>query len=278
MPLSKRIKNNKMDLFMHLASRTVCLTLALIVGFSAAAEAKGKKARPSSSAMAVSSAQTTLYSLGYYAGKVNGVMDKATKAALVKFQTDNNIPASGSLTGETVQMLKQGDQYVSMYSPAPAAGAAPYSPPLTKGAARETSVKPRHIVWSHVVPNRFANVTINAIKKGDYTVSINGMPVLVANRQPAPLGVSQTYHLPNEDAVIFTSYDGNGGCNYKNYLVSVRSDGTVTAPREVGNCSGGYQASVQNGTLVVGFPKGTYTTSSAMWDTWHYTNQNLAHL
>jgi hypothetical protein len=52
----------------------------------------------------VKKVQEKLKELGYYNGPINGKLDEATMAALVKFQVDHNLPA-GNLSIETLEAL-----------------------------------------------------------------------------------------------------------------------------------------------------------------------------
>ena len=256
--------------------RTTALTVACVAGLACSASA--------ASVSQVRQTQERLANLGYDVGPQDGVMGEQTKAALMDFQARSGLAVTGKLTADTSDMLKQTNVYAwrSNYGYAPAAYG--YNGYYNGGYAYNGVVPAWNTAYGAVaqaVPNRFASVAIHAAHAGsvgNYTVAVNGQPVLVANNQPAPLRVSRSYQLNGEDAMIFTSYDGNSSCNYKNYLVTVRGDGTYTTPREVGNCSGSYQASVQNGTLVIGFPTGQYANSSTMWDNWTYNGASLAHM
>jgi Putative peptidoglycan binding domain len=53
----------------------------------------------------VSSVQSQLAKLGYYAGAVDGVAGDATQAALARYQQDNDLSVTGTVTGATLQSL-----------------------------------------------------------------------------------------------------------------------------------------------------------------------------
>ena len=53
----------------------------------------------------VSSVQSQLATLGYYAGAVDGVAGDETQAALARYQQDNNLSVTGTVTAATLQSL-----------------------------------------------------------------------------------------------------------------------------------------------------------------------------
>lgn len=54
----------------------------------------------------VSSVQTQLTQLGYYNGPVDGLFGPTTRDAVARYQTDQNLEVTGSLSPETLQSLK----------------------------------------------------------------------------------------------------------------------------------------------------------------------------
>ncbi len=133
-----------------------------------------------------------------------------------------------------------------------------------------------HYVHTQSVPSRFAAIDINEDDLGSlrhYQVTLNGQPVLFASNQPSILRVSRTFAMNGEDAVIFTAYHGDPMCSYKNYLLTVRADGTFIGPREIGNCASSYEAHVADNALFVSFPDGFIGD-----DVWRYENASLMRL
>jgi hypothetical protein len=53
----------------------------------------------------VSSVQSQLAKLGYYRGAVDGVAGDETEAALARYQEDNNLSVTGTVTAATLQSL-----------------------------------------------------------------------------------------------------------------------------------------------------------------------------
>jgi His-Xaa-Ser repeat protein HxsA len=49
--------------------------------------------------------QTALYAYGYYAGPLTGVVDALTKAALLDMQAQFGLPATGTITPDTLDAL-----------------------------------------------------------------------------------------------------------------------------------------------------------------------------
>ena len=138
-----------------------------------------------------------------------------------------------------------------------------------------------HYAHTRELPLRYGNLAINEDNLGTirhYAVTLNSRPVLYANNQPGILRVSKTFALDHEDAVIFTAYQGDGVCAYKNYLLTVHSDGSFNQPKEVGNCGSSYEAHVANGALIMNFPMASLANGWASWDMWRYQNDELARM
>ena len=53
----------------------------------------------------VAKVQMRLTQLGYYNGPADGIYGQLTRDAVARFQTDENLPVSGSLSGATLQSL-----------------------------------------------------------------------------------------------------------------------------------------------------------------------------
>jgi len=257
-----------------------CAALCLGLSLSAASASAKDISSPS-----VRLAQQRLIQLGYYTGDVDGAMGAVTKDALRDFQARNGLEVSGALTATTAQMLK--DQsfagirgygvnpytysyngYNSNYWHNAGYAANGYAPNgYYHQVAYNTNYAPvaYNGTWngvrSQAVPIRFGNLVINNdVRNGtyNYSVTLNGRCVLMANSQPQPLRVSQTYRLNGEDSVVFTAVDGTGGCSYKSYLLTVKADGTYIAPQQVGDCSGENQAWINNGAINLSFVNSGY--------------------
>ncbi len=85
------------------------LLMALLMALSLALPALGapftQELRPGDSGEEVLAMQMRLKELGYFTGQPDGNFDKATRAALILFQQDNNLLATGTLDSDTHQAL-----------------------------------------------------------------------------------------------------------------------------------------------------------------------------
>ena len=92
--------------FLHKLS---ALLMALLMALSLALPALGapftQELRPGDSGEEVLAMQMRLKELGYYTGQPDGNFDEATRAALILFQQDNNLLATGTLDSDTHQAL-----------------------------------------------------------------------------------------------------------------------------------------------------------------------------
>jgi peptidoglycan hydrolase-like protein with peptidoglycan-binding domain len=240
---------------------TALATLVLTLSFGAANAADSSAVRLS---------QTRLANLGYDVGPRDGVIGAQTANAIADFQAHAGLPATGALDSDTYRILK--DTNAVAWRGAYRGNWAGYA-----YNGYHYGYAPVQTNRISAVPVRFGNLAVNESRigaMGNYTVTLNGAPVLVANNQPAPIRISNTYRMPGEDVVIFTSYDGTGGCSYKNYMMSVRSDGTHSTPTAVGDCSGNYRAAIEGNGLLVNYTPVGYNT----WNTVRYANGTLAGL
>lgn len=88
----------------------VCFSLILGMGFSQQANATSKKG--------VVQIQTELQGLGYFHGKITGVMDKATTAAVKAFQKDHGLKVDGIPGKRTRGALRKAVQQKRKEKPA----------------------------------------------------------------------------------------------------------------------------------------------------------------
>jgi peptidoglycan hydrolase-like protein with peptidoglycan-binding domain len=234
----------------------------------------------------VRTSQMRLASMGYYVGRYDGNMGPVTQGAIMDFQRVNGIPATGQLTPETYSALLR-TNYVTGYNTGYYGYTATnyyhpayYNPTYVAFAPAYWDSR-----WAYArnqeLSTRYGRLDVNEEDHGTvrhYMVSFNGHPVLFANNQPGILRASQTFKMDNQDAVIFTAYQGDGNCAYKNYLLTVHSDGTFTSPREIGNCSGKYEAHVADNALFVSFPGVNLASNWGTWDVWRYEDNSLIRL
>lgn len=269
-----------------------CIAILLLA--ASAAQAAGWSHTKGSYAGTVRSAQERLNQLGYYSGRVDGVVGYQTRQAISAFQLSNGFVETGTLTAETHQQIgsvyaqardsyRDGaytypSNYATTYNGRPYHNG--YVDPAAMYHGRASYYQ--QAAWAPAPAWNRAQVQALSVRYGqmavvqdanNYSVTLNGQPVLNAANQPAALRVSQTYRLGGEDAVIFSAYDGAGGCGYKNYLLTVKDDGTYTPAQQIGNCSSNYQARVDGNMLYITFanPDGTYDNR----DIWRYTNNTV---
>jgi peptidoglycan hydrolase-like protein with peptidoglycan-binding domain len=249
---------------MNAVLRTTTLaTLALALTFGTANAADSSAVRLS---------QIRLANLGYDVGPRDGVIGVQTTNAIADFQAHTGLPVTGKLDADTYAVLKDTNAVAWRGTYRGNWNWAGYA-----YNGHRYGYAPVQTVGVSAVPVRFGNLAINENRVGNvanYTVTLNGSPVLVANNQPAPMRVSNTYRLANEDVVIFTSYDSASGCSYKNYMVSVRSDGSASTPTAVGDCSGNYRAAIEGNGLLVNYTPVGYNS----WSTIRYADGTLSRL
>jgi len=243
-------------------------------------------------------AQTHLSHLGYYRGKTDGKMGPQTKKAITAFQKDHGLTPNGKLTAQTSVALIEADRpgpggnlpplasrdinsqpLTDFYATHPdyyGYVAQPYSDPMLTSTPTVSNNGPEPLVQN--IPNRFAKIDLSEVKNGsrrNYEVTVDGQPLLQAADQPAVIGVSRTFSLGDEDAIIFTAYRPDSNlCPYHHYLLALSSGGNKV--QEVGNCTNGYQAKTAQNSLYVMFPQ--KDTNSAVADTWRYENGDLERL
>lgn len=261
-----------MDKFLRasaLACAAVCFSVSL-----AAAPAKAETID------STRTAQMHLASLGYYVGRYDGTMGPTTEGAIMDFQRTNGLAVTGHLNAETWNLLLHRD-YIAYHQGYYGYNHMVYADPILMDLPVAWNDR-----WNYVrtqeLPSRFGRLDVNEETFGGvrhYAVMLNGQPVLFANNQPGILRASQTYKLDNEDAVIFTAYNGDGVCANKSYLLTVHSDGSFNSPKEIGNCAGNYEAHVAAGNmLLVSFPGSHMVNGWSTWDVWRYEHNVLARI
>jgi len=253
---------------------------------------------PHSSAM-VRTAQTHLAHLGYYKSKIDGITGPKTVAALKAFQHDHHFHVTGMLTTQTYNALAEADR-------AAPGGSSMASNSRLEAAERSADFYATHpdfyghydqqyadpmllssavigsgdapAVRSQAVPSRFGKIDVSENNSGNgkrYSITLNGQPVFQADDQPAVIGISRTFDLGNEDAIVVSAYHNeNTTCPYKHFLLTLAS-GTNNV-QEISNCTHGYQAKVKDGSLFIVFPESD--DGRAVGNTWRYENNHLERL
>lgn len=214
-------------------------------------------------------AQEHLSNLGYYDGKADGVMGPKTKAAIKRFQREHGIKADGALGAKTVRALSSADHRVI----------GTHSMPLTRENAADAEVNQDFAVSlgnnGKMISSRFARVDVNESGEGAnkrYSVELNGQSILTADGQPSVVGISPTYDMGNEDAVVFTTFSPNNTqCIYKNHVLALNGAGTKML--DIENCTRDYEAKVNNGSLYISFPE--HDDNRALGATWRLEGTTL---
>jgi hypothetical protein len=241
----------------------------------------------------IKTAQTHLAALGDYKGKVDGKIGRKTKAGLKKFQKEHMLPVTGKLTEATYKALEDADKPAPLPMPQqivvipPAEPAAPPAPPPTPkfytdhkdyyGYVHQDYSNPMQM-GAPEVPSRYGRVEVAEKMNGgmrNYDVKLDGNALFDAQNQPAVIGISKTFTLDHEDAIIFTAYrDGDLVCNYRHYLLTLGANGSKL--REIANCTRGYQAYITDDVLNIVFPE--TDDQRAAGATWRYDHGDLVKL
>lgn len=254
-----------------------------------------KKSHGKSSTL-VRDAQMSLANLDYYKGKADGILGPKTMKAIKAFQRDHSLPVTGKLTKETYNAIIKADSARAMSSlplppmspgraatlPAQPGLVGPtdqqYADPLLGGKIVAGSRETGQAVRTQELSSRYAKLDINENINGSirrYSVTLNGTPILQIDDQPSIIGISETYKLGAEDAIILTSYrEGDATCPYKHFLLTL-GDGRNEL-RAFGNCTHGYQARLVEESLFVTFPE--VDDQRVAGATWRYESGDLERL
>ena len=226
-------------------------------------------------------AQEHLANLGYYTGAIDGVMGKQTKDAIKRFQREHSMKADGVLGNRTNRALALADNTIHV---PPVADVPVYIPhdsrissPIS-GEAVSQDYESTMNSGSKPIASRFAHINVSESVLGaskTYSVKLDDQPILTADGQPSVVGISPTYDLGNEDAIIFTTYTPNDSvCPYKNIVLALNS--STNKLLNVGDCTRGYQAQVTNNSLVIAFPE--HDDNRAIGATWRVEGMSAERL
>lgn len=242
--------------------------------------AKKKQAGNSSAAEKVRMAQAHLINLEFLVGKADGVLGPKTKAALKKFQKANGLVANGQLNAETEKALAEADRAFAIAATTGGLGKA-----RTQAPVKFYSQHPDYYGYVNqnyadafqigvpAVPSRFARIDVreaeivSGLTTGQrrYDVMVNGVPLFTADDQPAVIGISRTYSMLSEDAVIFTAFRPNNlVCSYRHYLFVLNAQGNRLL--DIDNCTYEHTANLVNNMLVISFPENpAERTAPSVW-------------
>ena len=248
-------------------------------------------------------AQRHLINLGYLTGRADGVMGSKTVKAIKAFQRDHNLPANGKLTTPTYNRLVEADM-ARNGAVTPRGEILGKNAPLATGQVPDFYaahpdfygyVDPQHanpmglsntiiggssgqVVRTQTLPSRFAKLDVSETNFGstkNYNVTVNGQPLIYNEDQPAVIGISRTFELRNEDAIVFSTFRaGDTVCPYRHYLLTLRAEGQNL--QEIKSCTRGYQARINGNSLFVTFPDAD--SDRAVGGTWRYEAGDLERL
>jgi hypothetical protein len=212
----------------------------------------GKAAAITSGTQVVRVAQQHLANLGYYGGRIDGLMGPQTKAAIKRFQYDKRLAVDGILGPQTRAALEAADQRVIGTQSVPLQNIvigpdanvnADYVAPLNGG--------------TEILSSRFARINVSESGHGAdkrYAVTLNDQPLLNVDGQPSIIGISQTYSIGDEDMIVFSTYNaGDTLCTYKTHVLALTASGNQMI--DIGNCTRAYQARVDDDSLYLAFPE-----------------------
>lgn len=239
--------------------------LALVVVLLAALAVPAEAAR---SRADVRDWQEKLTLLGYDPGPIDGRFGPKTRSAVRSFQKDAGLSVDGVVGRRTKAALND-----ALETGGVGGVGKPYAA-NNQLDIYEDVLTDRLSSGSVDLPSRYAKVTLNRAGPGKFTVSVNGQTVSTSPGANALPRISHTFELPGEDVYIMASRSANPNCRLEHTVMSVRRDGTVMAPRPIGNCSEVLLARVQDDALVVAFPPKD-VPSWRMEESWIYQQGNV---
>jgi len=142
----------------------------------------------------VRSAQEHLAHLGYYKGKIDGIMGPKTRAAIKKFQREHGLKGDGILGKKTKRALEDADRIL-----APAVIIPPERLPMPQAVIpSDTEVNQDYaspLNGIKIIDTRFGRLEVSESADGTngrlYNVSLNGQPILAAGGQPSVIGIQR---------------------------------------------------------------------------------------
>lgn len=234
-----------------------------------------KKAKPDAETiMIVKRAQEHLARLGYYVGKIDGLMGPATKASIKHFQRDKSLKVTAALDNPTRLALEDADRVLLPRKEGETIHVLPNPQDMQVHQDYEASLNK----GTKVVSSRHARLDVTETGAGAdkrYAVNVNGQPILLAEGQPSIIGISTTYDLGNEDAVIFTTFSpSEEGCVYRTRVLAMNASENKLL--DIDNCTRNYQAFADKGSLYIVFPE--RDDNRAVGATWRLEGMTLNRL
>lgn len=120
-----------------------------------------------------------------------------------------------------------------------------------------------------IIPSRFVNIEVEETGAGTdkrYTINFNGETLYYVNGQPSIIGISKTFDMGPQEAVILTTYNPTNvsGCLYKNHILVLDQLGTKLL--DINNCTREYEAQMAGASLIIEFHEpGISRAMPAMW-------------
>jgi hypothetical protein len=224
-------------------------------------------------------AQIHLSHLGYYSGRIDGLMGPKTKTAIKNFQRNRLLPITGKLTVETYNSLVEADANKLAVTALAMPRVDFYAThPDYYGHIDPTYSNPTMLGTPQTVPSRYGNISVDEDNSGSekrYTISLDGRPLLRTDSQPSAINISRTFNLGAEDAIILSAYRHDDTlCPYEHYVLALTANGSALHP--INNCTRGYQAKVNSNSLFIVFPE--TDDERAVGSTWRYENGEIERL
>ncbi|MDE2029752.1 MAG: peptidoglycan-binding protein [Alphaproteobacteria bacterium] len=207
--------------------------------------------------------QKELADLGYYTGRIDGIMGPQTRRAIKEFQSHQGLKADGIAGPKTRAALKRALQHLGgegqqsgAVSPLPPLVVIQAPPPSNGQPVNPTYASPLG-EGKKLLDDRFGRVEATESGSGAnkiYTVTLDGQKILTSDSQPSVIGISPVYNLGDEDAIVFTTYNPNDtGCMYLNDVLVMSGTGSKILP--INNCTRDYTGRVEQGSLFLAFPE-----------------------
>jgi peptidoglycan hydrolase-like protein with peptidoglycan-binding domain len=237
----------------------------------------------SSASTRVRTAQKCLTELGYHPGTADGILGRHTTAAIKAFQKDYNLHADGKLTKQTYDLLVNEAAKIkhgTALTPPPVAPAPDFfaTHPDFYGYYSPDYANPVMLNSPQPLPSRFGNLQISqdtdtgSLRR--YDVTLENQPVVTANHQPAPILVSKTYAVGDDDLIVITSYSGDSLCPYVHDLLALHANGHSL--QRIENCTYAPQAEIVGSSLMIHFPESNNGVPTG--ETWRYDHGDLERL
>jgi peptidoglycan hydrolase-like protein with peptidoglycan-binding domain len=230
----------------------------------------------------IRTAQAALNDLGYDAGAADGIIGRKTTAAVRSFQKDHDLKVDGIIGPKTYALLMDLTASAKPVSEVTAPPAVPppdffATHPDFYGYYSADYANPVMLNTPQPLSSRYGDLQIAEDGTGyarEYSVTLEGQPVLSAANQPAPILVSKTYAVGDTDVIIFTTYTSNPNCAYTHNILSLHNGTHNVLPLE--SCLRTPEAQMMGDSLMISFPENNDGAPTGA--TWRYQNGTLERL